>query len=366
MYWPYDEVTLKAGANPAEFLVEAPWLGTSAVLASEELDRAGRLAGKFAKREIGAQDIAELNWFFGPLAKYPFCYTLPRTVWEQHLDRHTITDDSLLSASPREFLLAVITDARHAIDARRVAKASLYQGPWKWDAEGALQFSYSTEGIDPVALFSVARRFHLLSSVESNSTARLYAKTKSWKGDPEKFARASRLMVRQNHYVTERCETALAPALELAKSAKIKVQHFMQEEYGHDRLLKAALLTLTNDPESIPVTSYSKILMDLLQFSARRNFLAFTMIVDFFERSSYQSSDPLAELLSEGGLSAAARHIDRHHAINDAGEHENVAQGFLENMAPVDKNYATEALRLAEATTNAMNLIAFGVEQMLN
>jgi len=365
LYWPYDEVTLKIGSTPAEFLVETPWLGTSAVLGEEERGRGAELAGKFASGQIAAQDIAELNWFFGPLSKYPFCYTLPRTKWESQLDKFTVDDESLLSLAPKDFLLSVITDEKHAIDARRVAKANLYQGTWKWDAEGALQFAYSPEGIDPVSLFSVARRFHLLSAVESNTTARLYEKAKALKHDKEGFKRASTLMVRQNHYVTERCAEALAPAMQKAKSAKRKVQDFMQEEYGHDRILKAALMTMTADPSAVPVTSQSKILMDLLQFSAGRNFLAFTMIVDSFERSSYQSSDPLAQVLNAGGMSAAARHIDRHHDINDSGEHENVALGFLERMGPVDAAYATEALRIAETTTNAMNLIADSVEQML-
>ncbi|MBN8539826.1 MAG: hypothetical protein J0L82_05525 [Deltaproteobacteria bacterium] len=84
---------------------------------------------------------------------------------------------------------------------------------------------------------------------------------------------------------------------------------------------------------------------------AERNLLAFSMVVDIFERTDYQDTDPMSALLNAGGETAAGKQIDIHREINDAGEHENIALGFLAHMAPVDEAYAREALRLAELTT---------------
>ena len=94
--------------------------------------------------------------------------------------------------------------------------------------------------------------------------------------------------------------------------------------------------------------------MDLLRQSASRNLLGFALAVDIFERASYTEKDPLASFLSEGGYERAAKQIDVHKKINDLGDHENVSLGLLEKMAPVDRAYATEALRLAEAVSQAV------------
>ena len=205
----------------------------------------------------------------------------------------------------------------------------------------------------------MARRYHLLSFLENDKTDALFTHARNMKGDEPNFNRVAALMVRQNHYITQRCQDCLLPALENAKAARQKIQDFIQAEYGHDRILAAALSSIpSSDPQVVPE---SRALMDLLKFAAQRNFLAFAMIVDFFERSSYQESDAFADVLEHGGLSTAAKQINRHKDINDGGEHENFALGFLAFMAPVKKDYAEEALRLAEVTSNAMNLLSAGI-----
>jgi hypothetical protein len=165
-------------------------------------------------------------------------------------------------------------------------------------------------------------------------------------------------MVRQNHYITQRCRASLLPAIRTAQSAKPLVEAFIREENGHDRILEIALKSLVDDPESVPVSSQSKLVMHLLSWAGQRNFLGFAMAVDCFERSTYEDVDPLAQLLLKGGFEKAAKQVNRHKEINDAGEHENVACGLLRPMAPVSVPYATEALRIAELVTLAVNTVA--------
>lgn len=355
LYWPYDEVTVQSGQLTSEFVIQAPWVKTRAVVDSPGAARARKLADKYRDGTIQADDFGEINWFFRALSKFPLCYQLPRQEWEPDLDHHTIDDANLLNCTPAQFLTQVTPGAP--------VNPTL---SWKWDVAGAIAFSSNGSGVDPCALYTVARRYHLISAIEENRTSALYHDVKLRVKDSEWFKNACALMVRQNHYVTQRCEGALLPALNRAQRATGKVQDFMQEERGHDRLLALSLNELGVTPESVLVTAESKLLMDLLEFSAKRNFLAFAIAIDMFEKSSYQEHDPLAEVLEFGGFSKAAKPINRHHNINDAGEHENVALGFLSRMGPVSPDYATEALRIAEATARAMNQMAEGVRRILD
>jgi len=93
-------------------------------------------------------------------------------------------------------------------------------------------------------------------------------------------------------------------------------------------------------------------LMEILKISASHNLLAFALVVDIFERSSYVGRDPLASLLESGGFKNSAQQIDIHKGINDSGSHENISLQFLEYMSrTVSPPYAIEALRFAELTT---------------
>ena len=95
--------------------------------------------------------------------------------------------------------------------------------------------------------------------------------------------------------------------------------------------------------------------LHLLKFCAERNFLAFSMAIDAFERSNCEEVDPMAQLLMHGGFHKAAEFINLHMKINDDGDHENVAQKFLAPMELCDRDYALEAIRLMEILSLVMS-----------
>ncbi len=367
VFWPYDELQLRKADAAAEIVIETPWLQLSVAVAPEQTVQADMLVQKFADGSLGPADLPLLNWFLAPLQSYPLCYTLPRRHWADATDQAKLQDTQLWSLPPAQ-LLAFCAQSLETEDAQAFAEVShdpVFADHWQWDVDTALQFAKSGDGIDPVALFTVGRRFHLLSAAECDATLELYQFVKQLpKGDPL-FQRASALMVRQNHYVTQQCDAALRPALNLAGQSAEAVRNFIKAEYGHDRILDVAMRSMVDEPEAIEVTPQVRTLMALLRFAAGRNLLAFALAVDFFERSAYQEADPLATVLKEGGLETAAKQINRHMDINDAGEHENVAAGFLRHLQPVDAHYAIEAMRLAEAITHVMNRVSSGVLQLL-
>lgn len=354
-YWPYEEVKASRDSNfPARFVFSAPWLTFYVDVDSDDASRAEQIIRKWSEGSVGTNDIAEINWLFASVAEYPVAYILPRAEIFG-ADNHQVLNPRLRLESPAKLLEELLPISEHPNVANVAAKLST---KWTWDVDAALEFSNAHNGVDPESIFSVARRYHLLNDLESNKTLHLFSYVSSLEKPSFKFRNAAALILRQNHYVTEKCDSVLRPALKLAQTGQDELNEFMRAESGHDRLLERALKSMGVEPNTLPILKSIIVLMDVFGAAARRNFLGFSMIVDIFERSSYTRRDPLAELLAKGGQLAAAKQIERHREINDSGGHENAALSFLNHMRSVDAQYAIEALRLAELVTLVAHLVS--------
>ncbi|WP_141735036.1 hypothetical protein [Oligoflexus tunisiensis] len=365
-YWPYDEVTVELTETQDKLNLTTPWMQASLPVSASNRPAAVELVEKFGSGTLSAQDIPFITSLFEVVRLYPFCYILPTPKHgdrPETMDVPKLLDHDLVDSGPLDLLLATLQNSSPEFGPSEAEIRQLFsqlnRQEWEWDAEAALEFSILGERIHPESLFSVIRRFHLLEVMENDKGSEIFQKIESL--PKSSFQVAAGLLIRQNHYVTEKCQTSLAAALDTAGQARKRVEEFMAEEKGHDRILDVALKAITDEPQSIPVTSSTQILMHLLKYVAGRNFLAFSMVIDIFERSSFQSMDPLASLLLKGGFEKAARQISRHKDINDAGGHENVGVSFLAFMAPCDKAYAREAIRLAELVSLVFNSITASV-----
>lgn len=357
LFWPYDELTLELSADQDVILVKTPWIEAAVAVTGTNKVNIQALATKFSHNQLAPSDMNLVQWFFKDFSKYPLCYILPSPKTSSQLDCHSMQDDRCIHGELVEFLSASLVDpvnqAVMAADDVSMVIKNVSRQTFEWDVTSALAFARIGDYIHPESLFSVVRRFHLLDVLENDRGKEAFRFIESLPS--EDFRQAVSIVVRQNHYVTQKCQEALAPATHIAGQARAEVEHFLREENGHDLILNAAMKSLVPDPESLPVSAQTVALMQLLKFAGSRNFLAFAMVVDFFERSSYEKIDPLAQLLKKGGFEKAARQVNRHMEINDAGEHENVGCGFLRTMGPCELNYAKEAIRIAEAVSLVMN-----------
>lgn len=353
-YWPYDEVSLHESVDGSQITVKTPWMEATASLNEDQRGQWQPLLQKFRDQSLAGEDLVLVNSFFAKFQQYPLCYILPMAKPSTPQDQHHIHDTDFLQSSLTEALGKILATCPHSDATTLLPKLSRQN--WDWDAETALSFSRIGDKVHPESLFSVIRRYHLLDVLDSNRGQKNFSFIEEL--TDADFSLAASLMVRQNHYVTQKCNSSLLPALETAGHAKEMVARFIKEELGHDQILNVAMKSFATDPEAVPVSVETKALMHILQYTAERNFLAFAMTVNFFERSSYDKIDPLARLLMKGGFDKAARQINRHMEINDAGTHENVALGFLQFMSPCDADYAFEAMRLAEVATLAINSIS--------
>ncbi len=344
-YWPYDEVKASR-EDGAKLVVSAPWLTFHIDINPQDADRAGRIAKKISAGQISADDLNDINWLFSSLSSYPFAYVLPRPS-PFGTDQHVTSATTLNLNSPRETLAGLGLDSNVALT-----------HDWTWDTDAALGFSKTDAGFDPETLFSVARRFHLLNDMDNNKTAELLTFMGTLPKGSAEFRDNSALVMRQNHFITEKCEAVLSAALPLAQNAEGSIREFIQAEKGHDKILSRALHSLGADAQQVPVLDCVRVLMELFQLIATRNLLAFSMVVDIFERTSYHGNDPFAKVLQDGGEILAASQIELHRDINDSGGHENVAIGFLKDMQPVSADYAVEALRLSELLTQVIHQLS--------
>ena len=376
--WPYEELGVQFDSDSESFFLSTPWASVSITADGQNLERL-RLALKALQsirsgKTPEAENAALISWMLGLVPQYPFSYILPRA-FVDGVDQHKISGDASVvmtsplhliqfMASERALTRSRISDASGPLEDMslhfRKSNAGLFSD-WSWDVESDLAIARihsQNDSFDPYSVFTVARRYHVLDICERNKTAELYAHVQGLKSDPTKFGDAMAFVLRQNHYVTEQCESVLSNALKIAKSAVLEIEDFIASERGHDRLLGGAIEELGVRTQEVDVLLETKLLMDVFAFAGRRNLLAFAMITDIFERSSYQDEDPLATVLKAGGFDAAAALIERHKSINDAGEHESVGLSFLEEMMPVDEAYLTEAMRMTELASLLMSTLS--------
>lgn len=356
-FWPYDEVKVTRDVGqPSRFTFAAPWLKLNLNVKASEVDRADAICHKLNASLLEISDLDEVTWLLASVAKYPMAYILPRAD-NFGSDSHNCVATKLNLASPITLLESLAKPHASIPGVINLIRSPLESG-WTWDAAVALEFSKTSKGYDPESLFSVVRRYHLLNDLENNKTGDLFNFLGGLKNNPEKFRKASALVIRQNHYITQQCEGVLRSSLPLAGNAEHEVLEFIRAESGHDKILEHALNSMDAMASETDILDSAIVLMEVFRWAGQRNLLGFAMITDIFERTSYHEKDPLATLLEEGGQSKASQQIDKHRVINDMGEHENVALGFLHAMRPIDEDYAREALRLAELATLVVHRVS--------
>ncbi|MCX6124265.1 MAG: hypothetical protein NTV34_05880 [Proteobacteria bacterium] len=349
-YWPYDEVELSMLPEGSCVYVKTPWVkATVNIPEGDALIQASDLVKKFLANTITPLDLPLVSDFFEKLSEYPLAYVLPMNRISKGSDssprdKHTILPGVLDQKSPVDLLRQISGTAIPSFSSYRwsgseIDFCDLDLPPWDWDHDSALAFSTTSEKlIDPISLHSVVRRFHYIDVVAHDDGSAIFAKAANL--EQAKFRHLAGILVRQNHYVTLHCQESLIPAVSLAMHATPLVKSFIDQERGHDLILDAALKSMNLVAGDIPVSNITQMLMGLLHFA------------------------PIATLLESAGFSKAAKQVNRHMEINEAGSHHNVARGFLIEMQPCEREYAIEAMHIAELVTVIMNRVTKSAWQL--
>jgi len=349
--WPYEELTIQV-TTEGRCVFATPWFSRQIQLLPEFREEFMQFFERPSDYPVTSQ-VQYWSQLFGESLGDPLFYILPRaTSLNAQTDVHVVKDGS---ARLRELQNQFVKNETNLSD--DIKKNLLLRD---WDAEALLGLSQipGTEQYDPISLFSAMRRFYYLDALHFDQTIAMYEEVREFKKtSDEKFRKAMAVVSRQNYEVTHRCQEVLAPALELAQSARAALTEFMQAEKGHDNLLRRGLQELDANvihQPALPVTTH---LLDVFKTNAQSNFLAFALTVSLFEETSPDGgTDPLTRTLLENGEEKAAEAFLRHGQINDEGGHENMGVVFLQNMAPIDKAYALEAIEMGEAVSKVINV----------
>ncbi|MCA9508180.1 MAG: hypothetical protein KC505_07160 [Myxococcales bacterium] len=351
LYWPYDELTIDFNPQDENLSLKTPWLSLMIKKNSEQNPLWEILTDKINNHKLTAHDISAISNFFSNFKDYPISYILPSPK-KSPLDKHLVSDGRHLEGSFTEQLELILKSCQKedstlfTSEEIRQLKNLLARQNWQWDNEAALQFASINDRIHPESLFSVARRYHYLEILENEHGGEYLSRLNTL--ERAKIQNALAIIIRQNHFVTEQCQSSLKPALKTALSSIDLVKDFMKEEKGHDKILNKALFHLDVSPETIDVSLQTRASMALLKYVAGRNFLAFSMAINSFEREPPIKDNSLIKSLKTHGFMESAKFMERHSTINEQGGHSTIALDFIAPMDLCSKDYALEALRLME------------------
>lgn len=192
------------------------------------------------------------------------------------------------------------------------------------------------------------RRYHLVHMSEHGKGRFLYKNLARLGHAHPKFLPFARSILRQNHRVTQLCESALSPALDHAGPARPLLEHFIHSERGHDRLLEKSLRALGAEPETVPVLPEVEALMSHLKLVAGADFVAYCTMLYYFESDFVGGKNPLAAALKNSPYASAAVGLETHDKVNHEGDHENVCFELLDTVGPLSRERVVSAVRLAE------------------
>lgn len=317
--WPYDEVEVLKMDDGVQF--KAPWV---TITFPNKVDPKAFARFEEVKKNgpQSAADIQLVDSLLRPIAKYPLYFCLPN---------HNKKTDSHLPTEKK-------TPPRNAL---------------RWETENILNFSKTPQDrFDAISVLSCCRLSHLKDLMSYLQTVPKDLKLPQL--EDKKLRAATLLFLRQNHYVTQRCEGVLSPAQNLHPASSEKIKEFIREEQGHDKLLALSFKELGTTAETIQVLPSLVKLMDLFEEVAKINLLAFCFIIDMFERSPEAGKNPMVQALLKLGEEKAAKPIQTHANINVHGGHDNESVEILETVGLLPEWYILEGIQWAQKASDLM------------
>ncbi len=323
--WPYHSVELKFKGK--KMTLSSPWIKLEQTIGIDENhEYCTKVIDVLTDSPKSIEDIQLVHQIFEPLQKFPLFFSLP--------SQTKLMDLELSEAS---------TD---------------YTSQCRWDAQAVLEFSETANGgTDPVSALSYLKLFHLEDMKKSGQESSVPSVLEMAK-EKNQLKPALEHFVRQNHYVTEKCEEVLRPAVSIHSVAGKAVEQFIKEEAGHDKLLRRSIKSLDKEPENLVVLGPLVKLMDHFKFVAGKNLLAFCFIVDMFERENPDGVNPVSTYLDSIGEHKASGPIKTHSDINVEGGHENESYSILEKVGLLHKSYVIEAVYLSQYASDLMQEFA--------
>lgn len=346
--YPYEELAIVKDEEPDTFIFSTPWAQARITFDSLYTYRVEKIASIISSNR-GIEHIDDVSWLMEQVERFPFSYILPRSTIQYTLS------DTIERPAVSDFLSSFEVSMDYKFD-------------WEWDIKSTLMFSQSIQKqhYDPVTILTILRRYHFLNFAEKDKAKQLYDYIQTLKSSTHDFKYACAVLIRQNHYVTEKCVDVLTPALGICDGKmQSKVEEFIASETGHDVILSRALFAIGYTPPEIPVVGIMVSLMALFKVAAKTNFLAFALMIDMFEGRAFEESNYFSEFLTKHGLAESAKQLDIHDKINHNGNHDNIALELLLEIKTVQEEQVIEAMGFAEIASNLLTNLSNEIRDVL-
>jgi hypothetical protein len=297
--------------------------------------------------EANSSEKIDISAVLKSLFRYPICYIHPPQKNAAHILASSKSSGDSRIRSNIETVDEVL---------RQVSPDLMNDLPWpeskkfEWNTSQVLEFSKISDLdiYDGLAAFSVLRK-KLHSTLNVGAERDLQQKMIDLKAAPEEFKKLIGTYIYQNYYITKHAEAAMKPAVEQTPAVSEKIAEYLASEVGHDRLIAKSLAKLdySTSPE-LTLFEETKLLIDILKYSAKSHVLSFALMIDFFESGSMSSVHPLTPLLKDTSYSSAALPLQMHRDINVRENHSNEAINFLLSPSTCTATEIKIATRLTE------------------
>lgn len=309
LYWPYEEVEIKT--NNSKLHITCPWLKVSLGFEASESEVQSVL-DILEEGPSSLEDIQKVNALLDLFTNLPIFYVVPRPLpADKELGGYQLDDE---------------------IDSH-------------WNIQEIVDEVKTPEGlVDPIALFSHLRKLQILDVMQMGDSGSLTKAMKEVSKDKEMELLAYAL--RQNHYVTQRCQEVISPAEDLHSGCAPLIREFLEDEKDHDLLLQRSFEHLGINYADVPVGENLVKLMDHFKFLAENNIVALATLIDVFERSGKSEENPMIVKLKELGQDEAAKPLEAHLNINEDGDHDQAGIELLAPLGAISEDYAKKAVAL--------------------
>jgi hypothetical protein len=340
--WPYEELKVSKLDEPQAFLFETPW--HSSVIRTTEK---GAVLFERAFRQDASHSPTELLDLYSKVLSQtlgsPYSYILAQSQMGNVPGSDT----------PSGLKLEVFQTPQSLAAALKISDKHL-PAEWTWDLDALLSIAQvpDSEFYSPLSLYSAFLRFFYLEATSKDQTMSLYKDLPAICKTQENTQSALAYLISQNLRVTQRCASILTTALTHAGNNEDLLRDFIEAESGHDKIMSHALKAF---PETalkdwtLKFHPATDALMDIFQGLAEHNFMGFAFAICLFERPQFEKVHPVTRMLQEVSLDEAAKRYERHHAINEAGDHDHIGYEMIAEIPLLSKAEAMKAVRFCEA-----------------
>ncbi len=337
MLIPYPETKAQwIDRTKGTFAIRTPWIEINAEIDPQEavpLQRALDSVNNFHLGPSPAQ-AKEAHYLLEQFSEHPIAYSRPRPLGK-------------FSPPP--------------VNSSRLAELNsvLAQlpSPPLWDHEAILNRCRieHTDLFDAVSVIGCLRRHRLVDTAANKHIQKQVADLGQLKNlDRPLFLSIMRRVLEHSLYITRSAVPSLEGALGLLDAADKLLKDFIRSETGHDILVSKSLKALGGYHTDLEnhLLEEVLILVRTLRMSASLSLLTLAGLIEGFEGVSYdEEPNNIWHLLDNiEEFPKAARGVREHQRINDQHHHADICIQLAALLAPVTREEAQLALRIAEGS----------------